>query len=269
MRPGPAFTRLVRRLHQSRGLPRVVTLACLLPLAAAPTHAQRETRELVAWARPKVVLIQIQTGGVPRWGTGFLAARGRVLTNEHVVRSAQAVIVWANGAPYRARVAAVDDAQDLAALILPDAALELKPLALAGNGRGNPGEPVLILASRTQVVRTSRAAPAGRLAHVSPVPGTAWEYTWLHWANGAPAVDRRLEARAIPGDSGSPVLRLSDGAVIGIVRGRTYPDESGRSETAWAVPIEVAHALLARVADRVLPGGEKAERFYLEVLSSR
>jgi len=36
---------------------------------------------LVAWARPKVVLVQIQGAGAPRWGTGFVAERGRVITN--------------------------------------------------------------------------------------------------------------------------------------------------------------------------------------------
>lgn len=239
----------------------------LLALVGGPACSAPDATELFAWARPKVVLIQIQTGSVPRWGTGFLAARGRVLTNQHVVRNARGVIVWANGTPYRARVAAVDDARDLAALVLPDTALELKPLALASNGRGRPGDSVLILASRTQVVRMSRAAPAGRLVRVSPVPGTAWDYAWLHWADGPPAADLRLHTRAIPGDSGSPVLRLSDGAVIGILRGRTYPDGEGRSETAWAVPIEVAHALLARVADPQPPPAPPTERFYLEALA--
>jgi S1-C subfamily serine protease len=267
MRSQPSFTRLPYRPHHERRLWAALLLALTPALTAAPVEADRDLSDLLAMARPKVVLIEIRTRDTPRWGTGFVAARGRVLTNEHVVRSADTVVVWANGAAYRARVAAVDAARDLAALVLPDAPLELKPLTLAPSGRGAPGEPVLILASRTQAARRSRAAPAGRIVRVSPVAGTAWDYTWLQWADGPPAVDRRLLARAIPGDSGSPVLRRSDGAVIGIVRGRTYPDEAGRSETAWAVPIEAAHALLALVADPAPPAADRSERFYLEALA--
>ena len=87
------------------------------------------------------------------------------------------------------------------------------------------------------------------------VEGSAWDYAWLQWADGPADVGVRLLARAQPGDSGSPVLRLSDGAVIGILRGRTFPDGTGRSETAWAVPIEAAHALL----DRLHPAGPARE----------
>ncbi len=215
--------------------------------------------ELIDWARPKVVLVFIQTGGLPRWGTGFIAERGRVLTNEHVVRGARAVTVWANGVPYRARVAAVDAPHDLAALVLPEASLELKPLDLAANGRGRPGEPVVILASRVQPL----GSRGGRMVRVSPVTGSAWDYTWLRWPDGFAGFGLRLLARAQPGDSGSPVLRLRDGAVIGILRGRTFPDDTGRSETAWAVPVEAAHALLARVRDPAPP----SERYYLEPLA--
>src|SRR5688572_7643265 len=64
-----------------------------LVLSTVPVHSDPE-EALMAWARPKVVLVYLETGGPPRWGTGFVAARGRVITNEHVVRGARAVTIW-------------------------------------------------------------------------------------------------------------------------------------------------------------------------------
>src|SRR4051812_5855361 len=87
--------------------------------SAPPVRAQMDVSDLVAWARPKVVLVYVQTDGPPRWGTGFVAARGRVITNQHVVREARAITVWANGTPYPARVAVLDRPRDLAVLVLP------------------------------------------------------------------------------------------------------------------------------------------------------
>src|SRR6476469_8250387 len=87
-------------------------LLLLLALTAWPARADRDAGELLDWARPKVVLVYVQPAGSPRWGTGFLAERDRVITNEHVVNGARTVTVWANGAPYPARVAAVDATRD-------------------------------------------------------------------------------------------------------------------------------------------------------------
>src|SRR5436190_83186 len=66
-----------------------------LALRAAPLAADRDATELLDWARPKVVLVYVQPAGAPRWGTGFLAERDRVITNEHVVRDARAITIWA------------------------------------------------------------------------------------------------------------------------------------------------------------------------------
>jgi S1-C subfamily serine protease len=236
--------------------------ALLLILAARTAVADRDTGELLDWARPKVVLVYVQPGGAPRWGTGFLAERDRVITNEHVVNGARSVTVWANGAPYSAHVAATDATHDLAVLTLPGASLALKPLALAPHSRGQAGDRVMILASRAQFSRG-----IGRM-RVWPVDGSVWGYSYLRWPNGLADYDLRLSAAAIPGDSGSPVLRLRDGAVVGIVRGRTNPDSAGRSDTAWAVPIEAAHALLARTHEP-LAVTPMPDHYYLEPLAGR
>src|SRR5258708_219763 len=80
-------------------------LILLLALRAAPVAADRDATELLDWARPKVVLVYVQLAGSSRWGTGFLAERDRVITNEHVVQDARAITICANGTPYPAHVA--------------------------------------------------------------------------------------------------------------------------------------------------------------------
>src|SRR5438445_11051508 len=106
------------RIRAAAAARRRQILLCLflLSLAAPRTRANPDANDLVTWARPKVVLIYVQPGGPPRWGSGFVAARGRVITNQHVVRDARAITVWANGTPYQARVAVVERSRDLAVL---------------------------------------------------------------------------------------------------------------------------------------------------------
>src|SRR2546423_95781 len=63
-------------------VPRYLSLlTLLLTLGAPPARTDRNIPELVDWARPKVLLVYVQSAGPPRWGTGFLAERDRVITN--------------------------------------------------------------------------------------------------------------------------------------------------------------------------------------------
>jgi S1-C subfamily serine protease len=47
-----------------------------------------------------------------------------------------------------------------------------------------------------------------------------------------------LDANVERGDSGSPVIRVRDGAVVGVLSSRELPGEDGVSRTAYAVPVE-------------------------------
>jgi len=64
------------------------------------------------------------------------------------------------------------------------------------------------------------------------------------------------------GDSGAPVLRLADGAVVGFLTSRALPDEDGRSRAAYAIPIEAARPALAQAREAA-----RADEFYLLPLS--
>src|SRR5437016_4815652 len=109
----PMITLFQRPGWRSR---RRVCLALLAGMLApaAPLRAAERTAALVERVQTKVVLVEAQVGVGGRAGTGFFAAPGRVLTNEHVVRGADRLTVWANGVAYPARVEEADADLDLA-----------------------------------------------------------------------------------------------------------------------------------------------------------
>ncbi len=76
-----------------------------------------------------------------------------------------------------------------------------------------------------------------------------------------------LEASVERGDSGSPVVRVRDGRVVGVLSSRRLPDETGVSRVAYAVPAEVVHPWLDAAARRLTPARD--EDFYLSDIQRR
>jgi serine protease Do len=253
-------------IAQSRGIhPSRLLIGALLFLlvgrvgadTGSPAPSMRSGASLVERVRTKVVLIDVQVGRGGRAGTGFFAAPGQVLTSEHVIHNADRIIVWANDIPYRAEVLHEDSELDLALLKLPDSALLIKPLPLAETNTTSPGEPVLIVGTHP--------APTTRYAHQSLISGEFRGPSWFEWPPRKFSRALELSATVEPGDSGSPVIRVRDGAVIGVVRARETPSDNGISSRAWAVPIDMAFDLMGRVAERkhqaARPGPD--EEYYL------
>ena len=200
-------------------------------------HAAPE--DVLLQARAKVLLVQARVGGTDRAGTGFIVGPGRALTSEHVVRGARRITLWINEAPYVASVARADRARDLALLAIEDAALAIKPLSVSDAAGTRPGEPVLILGchpllQRGRVPRVRQSVISGQFQRLGHFTGPL----------ASPEGTIELLASIERGDSGGPVIRVRDGAVIGIVRARNHAGADGRSRTAWAVPIEAARPLL-------------------------
>jgi S1-C subfamily serine protease len=224
----------VRQLRKIRASLILLVAIALLP-GARPSRGAPDFQALQERVQTKVVFIDVQIGRGGRGGTGFFASPGRVLTSNHVIRGADRITVWSNGTPYRARVVERDPEQDLALLALPDAALLIKPLSLAAAETTKPGEEILIVGSHP--------APTAAVVRQSLIPGQFRGPTWFQW----PAHRLRtleITAHVEPGDSGSPVLRLRDGAVIGVVRARETAEPDGTSGRVWAVPIDLAFPLL-------------------------
>jgi S1-C subfamily serine protease len=189
--------------------------------------------------RAKVLLVQARAGGADRAGTGFIVGTGLVLTSEHVVRDARRITLWINEAPYAASVVRADAARDLALLSVQDASLAIKPLPVSDAATTASGEPVLILGChpllrRGRVPHVRQSVISGRFERLGPLGGPL----------AGPEGVIELLASIERGDSGGPVIRTRDGAVIGIVRARNAPGPDGHSRTAWAVPIEAARPLL-------------------------
>jgi S1-C subfamily serine protease len=197
--------------------------------------------EVLERVRPKVVLVLAQVGQAERGGTGFIAGPSLVLTSEHVVRGARRVQVWINETAYAAEVVRAEVERDLAVLSVRDAPLSIKALPLANALSTTGDERVMIIGCHPTLVR-------GRTPRVrqSIIPARFQRVAWYGGALKSPWGTVELAASVEHGDSGGPVIRIRDGAVIGVVRARNAPDDAGRSTTAWAVPIEAAREMLPR-----------------------
>jgi len=231
-----------------------VLLGCAL-LPAVALAGGDAAHEAADRARTKIVVLKTTRGTVKGSATGFLARPGLVVTAAHAVEAADGVVAWLNGVPYGAAVAARHAQHDLAVLRLRAPRLGLKPLALAPTSEGlREAEPLVILAGPSQGPR-AMGDPAERLAIEAAFARR------LRQKDPTGREDTVLSLRAgiRRGDSGSPVLRVSDGAVVGVISARELPDEAGVSRFAFAIPIERVHAWLDQVADREAEG----EDFYL------
>jgi S1-C subfamily serine protease len=204
-----------------------------------PSHAATSPEELLEEVRPKVVLVHVRIGVTERAGTGFIAGPGLVLTSEHVIRGGRRTTVWINETAYAASVVRADAARDLAVLTVRDVPLTIKALPLADAGTTKQGEALVIIGCHPTLV-------GGRTPRVrqSIIPARFLQLAQYGGLLAGPSGTVEMAASVELGDSGSPVIRLRDGAVIGVLRARNTPIQDGRSWTAWAVPIEAARDLL-------------------------
>jgi S1-C subfamily serine protease len=237
-------------------------LACLLAVGSAAQEppGREATREAVDRARTKVVILK-QTRGA---ATGFLAYPGLVVTAGHAVADVSLLTAWVNGVPYRAEVVARHPDYDLAMVRLRAPELLLKPAALASTSLTLPaGEPLVILAGPAQG-RNATGDPTTRV----PIPAAFDQLSRIGAPNPRPSAMLSMRASVEHGDSGSPVIRVRDGTVVGVLSSRELPDEAGVSRRAYAVPVEALLPWLETAA-REAAARAKEEGFYLEGIAGR
>lgn len=161
-------------------------------------------------------------------GSGWVAGRGLVVTNAHVVAGQDDTTVdSAAAAPLPARVVAFDSRNDIAVLRVPG--LTARSLEQA---EPEPGSAVAVLGYPENGPLTSKAGRIGRTTVILTVD-----------AYGRGPVSRRitsLRVRVRRGNSGGPVLD-SAGRVVGTVFAARVDGEAG-----YAVPPEVTDEALAR-----------------------
>ncbi len=212
-------------------------------------------REAVDRVRTKVVVVKTGRGNLHGFGTGFLARPGLVVTAGHVVDEVASVAAWVNGVGYRADVLETHMDHDLAILGLRAPNLLLKPVELARDSASLRDREALVVVAGAALPPSAEGDPAERIG----LPAGFKRRVRLRDPAGRLDTLLELETQVERGDSGSPVVRLRDAAVVGVLSSRQVPGVDGISRAAYAVPVEVLHGWLD-AAER--KSGRKSE-FYL------
>ena len=243
---------------------RALAVLALAFVAAVPAQAA-DFPGVIARLKPSVVgITTVQTNralAAQLSGTGFAVGDGRhIVTNFHVVKSdgtvpvSLIVLIPGPGAPERreAQVVGSDPLHDLAVLRIDGA--PLKPVTLRdtdalvaeGTDVAITGFPIGVAFGL--VPTTHRGIVAATPANVGAMPR----------ANMLdPAIVRmarfevyQLDMVAFPGNSGSPLYRVEDGEVIGVVNSGFV---KGSKEKALTEPTSITYAMPARLI-RVMLG---------------
>jgi S1-C subfamily serine protease len=223
--------------------------------AAGEGAAARDAADRV---RTKVVVLKTVRKSGRGAATGFLARPGLVITAAHAVSPEMRITAWLNGVSYPAAFLLADGDNDLAVLHLQAPALQVKPVELARAATElDEGEELVILAGPSQGPE-AKGDPAARLV----IPAVYRYRALVPLPNGKRTGMLKLEAAVRHGDSGSPVIRVRDRTVVGVLSSRELPDESGVSRAAYAVPVEALHPWLETAARRRRPEDD----FYLRRL---
>jgi len=247
--------------HLSNARPRPIGYAALavgaslaLSTVWAETGPSGRAREAADRSRTKIVILKTARPESSGSATGFLARPRLAVTVGHALSAVTATTAWLNGVPYRTEVVATHPDYDLAVLRLRAPELQLKPVVLASSSvEMNAGEELLVLAGPSQGPN-AKGEPNDRVL----IPARFRARGPVRDPGGKVGTMLTLEASVERGDSGSPVLRARDGAVVGVLSSRELPDAEGISHTAYAVPVEALNSWL----DRVVPAGMD-EEFYL------
>lgn len=165
-------------------------------------------------------------------GTGVVITdKGVILTNLHVVQSAQSVrLVFADGSESQAQLAGVQPDQDLAvlqALTIPD---DLHAATLRSTNDLRPGDEVVAVGFPFGIGPSTSAGVISGLGRSFRSPEGDQDIGNLI----------QFDAAANPGNSGGPLVTM-DGEVVGVVTGILNPT-SHRTFVGigFAVPIESA-----------------------------
>jgi S1-C subfamily serine protease len=167
-------------------------------------------------------------------GSGWVVARGRVVTNAHVVAGLSQVTVRPRGTgpSYTGRVVLFDPERDLAVLAVPD--LPSRPLRLGSDLKR--GEAAVVAGFpldgpyRLDAARIRQVIDA-RGADIYGNPGTVREVYSMY-------------TRVRPGNSGGPLLDTS-GRVVGVIFAKSLDD----NVTGYALTLDEARPVIGAAAD--------------------
>lgn len=236
---------------------------CLLALSLSAAWSQtdstptkRSEQDAADRIRTKVVILKISRDNKVSSATGFLARPGLVLTAAHAVRDPGRIVVWVNGVKYAGRLLDLHRDHDLAALSLSAPELQLKPVELsAATEVLQKDEPLIVLAGPSQGANVN-GDPVNRVI----IPARFRNRVRLRMPSGSVGPMLEMDGSVEKGDSGSPVIRVKDARVVGILSSRELPDEAGVSRICYAVPVEAIQTWLDGLKQPV----SDDEDFYLK-----
>ena len=171
-------------------------------------------------------------------GSGILISKdGEVLTNYHVVRSADTIKVkLADGSEYEARLIGKDDRTDLALLKIRRSGGELPVARLGNSGQLEVGDWVMAIGNPFGLEHTVTAgivSAKGRVIGAGPYDNFI-----------------QTDASINPGNSGGPLIN-SLGEVVG-VNSAIFSQSGGNIGIGFAIPIDLAR----KVADQLRKNGK-------------
>ena len=198
-------------------------------------------------------------------GTGFVAAEGnRVVTNAHVLpktdgddAGAQLAVMVSrprSGPELRlAKVLATDPDHDVAVLAadgppIPPLKLAADTAVRAGTAVALVGFPLGTVLGLVPVTHRGIVAAVTSIALPSPTAGRLDSRTLARLREGSFDVFQ-LDATAYPGNSGSPLIELDTGAVIGVIN-MVYVKAT--KESAIAQPTGITYAIPVRWVRQLL-----------------
>jgi S1-C subfamily serine protease len=232
-----------------------LAFACCLLIVTTAFSAEGAAREAADRARTKIVILKTVRRNSASSATGFVARPTLAVTAAHAVAQTTSITAWLNGVSYPARVVSTHSDLDLAVLRLNSPELQLKPLTLATSSESvTPQDELFILAGPAQGPE-ARGEPRDRVL----IPAIFRRRGPMRDPDGKLAPMLTLDASVERGDSGSPVIRVRDGAVVGVLSSRELPDADGVSRTAYAVPVEA----VTRWLDDVTHKPDADDDFYL------
>lgn len=236
-----------RRLSQSSGYGatsrcmgplRCIALGLCLSLLWGSSANAESTAHESTWAgrlyhEVRTSIVLIRSGDSEGTGFCYLSPR-HIATAFHVVRGGDPiVVVLADGSEIPARIAAWDDAWDLAILELP-VSLNVSPLRVVGPGESEVGAPVAAVGNPWGAEQ--------RKQRDDPAPVWALSKGVI----SAPPSDLiQTDAPVNPGNSGGPLL-TTDGRVVGVLVVRV----AGSDGISFAVGSQHLIALTTRLGQQ-------------------
>jgi putative serine protease PepD len=212
------------------------------PSSTAPVAASTSTvASVYKTAVRSVVTVKVQSAQGEATGSGFVFdAKGRIVTNQHVVDGAQNVVVrYHNGREIEAGVVGTDPSSDIALLEPIGGDQGIAALPSGSSTSLEVGDPLIAIGSPFGLEGTLTTGVVSGLGREIQAPdGFA--------IDGAIQTDAAINQ----GNSGGPLLD-ADGRVVG-VNSQIQTETGGNDGIGYAVPVETVR----NVVDQLLKSGQ-------------